>query len=725
MGLALLGVGWLLATGFSARGLLSATGALLVAAGADELLRFFEAARQPQVELFTWMGWLAARLAGADVAVEGRTLLFEHTEGAFQFTPTLGLIGLRPLLTFWVLALLALAPSAGSRLRSAVLALAVPLLAFGVRYAYLCLRFVEADQPLNDLHHLALSLFWDPWGALATLGVTALLLAALLPPLRPAAEGGPLLSRATPLAAAAGLLLGAAFGWQDAGAPRRGRVLIDDQLSGVWEPAGRLLTPDRYGDFSAYSFASLVEHVARRFAVTVHGQGAYTREVLDGFDVLLLKTPHERLEPAEVSAIQGWVEDGGGLFVIGDHTDLGGMGTHLNQLVDPYGISFAFNSTGRADGGAIELWEEPWRAEHPISAGLDRFEVMSGCSITLTGTATPVLTMRRSWSMAGDYSRGSNFGAMAAEGTHAHGQLVVAAAADAGRGRVVAFGDSTVLSSFSYFHDSHAEFVVRSIAWLNGSAPLLPWTRIAALVLAALALGGWAMRVRERELATSAGVLSLGFLAAAWGAARLAGMALTVPSPGVPVTTVGFVVEGGYAWLPAVIGGRAETPDDGDFATFTQVPLKLGMETRIVPRDPAQLDGLDVLVLLNPDTEHGQSEADPEWVAAVRAWAEAGGTLVVTKRAGHDDHDHGRAGLYVDGVGLSEVEGVPFVRLERGVSGAGDVLLLTGTGQLSYAGVGHCMALPTAPQRERLELAYGLFEDWAGNEPIERRTYRP
>ena len=190
---------------------------------------------------------------------------------------------------------------------------------------------------------------------------------------------------------------------------------------------------------------------------------------------------------------------------------------------------------------------------------------------------------------------------------------------------------------------------------------------------------------------------------------------------------VGFVIEGGHAALPPVLGDQpAGLPADANFTTFCQTPLRLGWETELVPRDPAVLKRLDALVLLNPDVESGQPEAPAGWIEAVRAWVEAGGRLVVLSRRTHLGHPHDRAPLYLAGLDFEDVEGLgPDISLGVALTGSGRVIWALGAEAFDMEHMGHCMEYPGREERGRYETAYLLFRGLLGLPEPERRTWRP
>ncbi|TAH34669.1 MAG: hypothetical protein EYC70_17210 [Planctomycetota bacterium] len=708
-----------------------------VTGAGDALLSWWEAARQPEMPAFSAAAWALAKLAGEPVAWRGGRLLYDEAQGALEFAPTWGLTAMRPLLQFWLAGGLILClrerkprnDATPALLSDGLRLLLLPLLFFGLRYGYLVLRYSSVDEVLAQTAPPALVLFWSPAGMAAALLLSAAAMAWTEGPVgwRPPAPARAWLWAAS-CAGVAGLCFGSAFAWEDPGRPKSGRVLVDDRLTGAWEPAGRLLDTQRYGDFSAYSFSAMVEQLSHRYAVAVNAERAYTRDYLDQFDVLMLKTPEQPLAEPEIAAIHGWVADGGGLFLISDHTDLMGMSTYLRPLGGPYGLDFRFDATNDAVTGGFDYWRPGLVPEHPVSAGLEVFECMTPCSIRLSGPARPVLTLRRSASTAGDYAHGSNFGTRAPNPADAHGLLVIAAAARAGRGRVLAFSDSTVLSSFAYYTWSHSDFIQRGVTWLNRRNSAAAWLGLAFAVLGSAAL---LLALRGRAGAegwiAAAAAVALGGLAGALAAAHVSAAAVAVPEPVDGTVRVGFVREGGHAWLPAVLGSQPEDmPPHGNLMTFIQTPQRLGMETRVVRRDPAVLSELDVLVIMNPDVELGQPEAPAGWIEAVRSWVSAGGRLVVTARREHLGHPHDRYPLYVDGLEFEEAASPePELRLGVAALGQGRVVAVEGSEVLDVEHMGHCMQYPGRDELRRYAAAFEVFGHLCGLSLPERRGYRP
>ena len=344
--------------------------------------------------------------------------------GGRQFLASPSLTGAAVFLLTWtvLVALRACLRPAGLFAYGATLGLFLIAIAV-LRFCVLCVAYQQMEATVSGDHHIALAVFWNPWSLVASLGLVWVFAARWSVSAEPEDSYRGLGKPSLLVLACVGLLtIGTLY--RSSGSSTEGRVLVDDRLSGLWEPAGRLLTPDRFGDFSTYSFASFTEHLGRHYPVTVNPDRLYTPELLADYDVLILKTPHKALSDEEVEVIQAWVLEGGGLFAIGDHTDLGGMNTTLNRVTTPFGIRFRNDSLNAASGRDFLKWRGGLLSEHPISKGMGPFGFMTGCSLQLSGSARPVMTHWRGISQRGDYGNSSNFGAAFPEPGDAQGTLI-------------------------------------------------------------------------------------------------------------------------------------------------------------------------------------------------------------------------------------------------------------------------------------------------------------
>ena len=191
---------------------------------------------------------------------------------------------------------------------------------------------------------------------------------------------------------------------------------------------------------------------------------------LDEIDALVVINIRESFDDAERDAIWSFVRSGGGLLVMGDHTDLFGIMGPLNHLLDPIGTRFIFDSAFPLRSRwqhAVEL------RPHPITAGAaDHRDVQigTGGSLVLSDPSTrPVVLGRYAFS---DFGNRLNDGQGGLLGDYRYqigerlGDVVLVAAAAFGQGHVVVFGDT---STFQVLAVAQARrFVDQVFAYVAG-----------------------------------------------------------------------------------------------------------------------------------------------------------------------------------------------------------------------------------------------------------------
>jgi hypothetical protein len=183
--------------------------------------------------------------------------------------------------------------------------------------------------------------------------------------------------------------------------------------------------------------------------------------------VLILKTPEEPFPDAEIDAIDRFVRRGGGLLLVGDHTNLLGMGTHLNALSARHGIRFRYDSVSDGlTGGFVDDFG-PRIGRHVGALHVDHLQFMTSCSLQISGNAESVLAADECRREPHDYAGSSFFGRRGAHPEMEHGRNVLAATVRVGRGRIAAFTDSTVWSSFAVFSYDREKLAMDLVRLLN------------------------------------------------------------------------------------------------------------------------------------------------------------------------------------------------------------------------------------------------------------------
>ena len=245
------------------------------------------------------------------------------------------------------------------------------------------------------------------------------------------------------------------------------RLLIDDSHSD-WESSDKPFdfSEEGYGRLSAYSYTSFVRHLDSKYDVTVNHSSPLESKLLEDIDVLLLKTPTRDFSAHEISAIDRFVRNGGGLFIHSDHTDLYGMSSFLNHLIAPAGMRFNLDDQATYLGD-ISAYQKTWGAKHPTLNQVNHFGFLTSCTITPGNwLMEPVLTSRQAFSEELRYGRPGYFGDMHYGPADRPGELLQAAVVPHGQGRIAMFGDSTVYSNFAFGQSGYRGYADATVEYL-------------------------------------------------------------------------------------------------------------------------------------------------------------------------------------------------------------------------------------------------------------------
>jgi hypothetical protein len=342
---------------------------------------------------------------------------------------------------------------------------------------YIILRFIAILY--GYLTATELSIFWDPLIMILSFLPFVLLLMKLLPLKVADTENIQVPSFGLTKRHLVALLMMfllvfsvvGAFSFQDPGTIKKGRVLIDEYHS-QWEDTTRPLDTEWYGLLSTYNYYSWAQWLSIYYDVTKNINDTLTTELLDHYDVLILKCPTESYSMQEIQSIKHFVNNGGGLYLIGDHTNVFGMNTFLNQISEQFGIRYKTDATYELGTGDLSIYQPDRLFSHPVIQHVTQFDFMTSCtleptSLLASATMENIIIGNRVTSEPGTYATENFFRESIASPDSEYGYLLQAAAIKYGGGRVVAFTDSTVFSSFAMFTDGYPSFTLGSIEYLN------------------------------------------------------------------------------------------------------------------------------------------------------------------------------------------------------------------------------------------------------------------
>jgi hypothetical protein len=273
----------------------------------------------------------------------------------------------------------------------------------------------------------------------------------------------------------------------------------------------------RYGEAAGGMFGMLPEY-AKLFGC----KAEVVKEipaVLDTGKTLVVTNLDEDLGTLMRERIRDFVSKGGRLWVLGDHTFIKNGRNHLNELLEPWHISFNNDSAQFFPQGWFHSYRFPQGT--PFSGLHDDAEnrpgILVGASLETNGSAQPFVLGRFGYGDLGlevpEGDRGY-LGDFKYQPAERLGDLVLVAGECYGQGRVLVFGDTS-----SFFNNNLSrsfELLRASLGWLGESdrwtfqaTPAGRWlvtAWVAALVLVAFF---WRARAIAVAGLAAAGLVSL------------------------------------------------------------------------------------------------------------------------------------------------------------------------------------------------------------------------
>ena len=257
----------------------------------------------------------------------------------------------------------------------------------------------------------------------------------------------------------------------------------------------RIVVEDKV-EFLNYTFPiheNITRYVNLTNFTTIIESSTITSDLLTNVDIFVVINLNESFSSSEHEIIWSFVENGGSLLVLGDHTDIGGMMKPLNDLLEPVGISFRFDSALPIDHKF--RWVPSYHLmHHPVTYkidSLDEIEISVGASLDISPGISPFLIGRYGLSDWGD--RDNEEGAFLGDYQYNPGEqigdIILAAGAYYGNGKVIVFGDT---SSYQNSAIPYSLPLIQSVfAWLSSQrTAILEYTQI---VISLLLLVGAAM----------------------------------------------------------------------------------------------------------------------------------------------------------------------------------------------------------------------------------------
>ena len=400
-------------------------------------------------------------------------------------------------------------------------------------------------------------------------------------------------------------LIGACV-YHDPGAVKNGRVLIDECHSD-WEDTLRPMNTTWFGLLSTYNYYSWAQFLESYYHVDTNVNTSLTSEVLLDYDILILKCPTESYQNEEIQAIHQFVYNGGGLYLIGDHTNVFGMNTFLNEIAEPLGMRLRTDATYELGTGALSITTPDSTLHHPIMQHVPFFDFMTSCSLEPTSLASSltlenIIIGDRLISEPGTYATENFFRESVASPDSDFGYLLQSAAMTYGRGRVIIFTDSTVFSSFSFFSDGYSSYTLGVMTYLNRMNSSFPVSLI-LFVLSIIFFVSFLFLILPMKKITVLWVLLFAGLLAFTSAVplftTLNSMNYPLPEPHTDTIMICFDQEYSSANI-SLKPSYSLYPDQHNFGTFYVWTQRINCTPSLETRLTDALPRADVLVFINP-----------------------------------------------------------------------------------------------------------------------------
>jgi len=411
--------------------------------------------------------------------------------------------------------------------------------------------------------------------------------------------------------------------WDPVGQRKAGRIAVDEGHS-KWEPTERAFDTEWYGHLSGYNYWCIYDFASRYYAMS-RIKDPLTDTVLENLDVLVLKVPTELFRPEEVEAVVRFVERGGGLVMIGEHTDVFSTGYDLNQIARRFGFEYRYDCLFGIES-FFDQYYVPSFVPHPVVRAIRGMDFATSCSLHpfQPWRGRSVITSVGLKNAPADYHASNFYPPAQDRADMRYGAFVQLWAVRYGKGRVLAFTDSTIFSNFCTFEPGKLEMLRGMLEWANRQNRIGD-PRWPLLALGAVA-GLWALVRLKKNPRLLLPMVALGL--GAWaltvtGVVAAQARSFQLPAPVRPLhwVTIDRTICDGPLSKNGFIEGKI-----GGFGIFERWILRLGYFIRR-EQGTAALTG-DLVVFLQPNRPLPATFAE-----ASRRYVENGGHILVLDSA--------------------------------------------------------------------------------------------
>lgn len=165
---------------------------------------------------------------------------------------------------------------------------------------------------------------------------------------------------------------------------------------------------------------------------------------------------------SEIEKIVNFVKNGGGILIIGDHSDINNNMRSFNGLLRRFSLELNFDTIWTRG----ESRKEIIYLHHPLSFDISTISFSVGASIKANLSAKPFLiSSYDTYSDLGDYSKDGFLGNNKLDMGEKVGNIILGTTSTYKKGRIVLLSDSSYFQNFSLYRNY--DFGFRIFDWLN------------------------------------------------------------------------------------------------------------------------------------------------------------------------------------------------------------------------------------------------------------------
>lgn len=299
--------------------------------------------------------------------------------------------------------------------------------------------------------------------------------------------------------------------------------------------------------------------------------------------ILIIETPEKKFTSQEIGYLMDFVRKGGGLFVLGDHTNLMDCYLNLNPILEKFGLHLNFDYS--------MLWEPHFSS----LANFDSTEETAGGTLAINRSDALIYYALKytTWADRGDWNAENRayLGNVIPDKDEDYGFLPICASVNFGKGRIIAIANSDSISGPNLLYN--LDFVGKVLNHLNYENSLFMsiWFRSILLLLLLAGIFG------ARLSAVTPIILSLSIVLVMVQAQAL------IPVTSAPENMIALDV--GHSNLEGY--GDPHQYKNVFFSIFSQ---HYGFNPMLVREVPEELADYKAYVTMGPTSQFSESEVD-------------------------------------------------------------------------------------------------------------------